>query len=126
MIVTRWMGTVGAAMFAYVPELVHSDAGMERQVELFGGALVLVASTLLLFIVGYVAFAISTAQRRLMTAPAALLLSAGAIAFGGGPVVPLLVEQVGGVLFCAGFLLLMRDRAIRVSAGPDAPKPAAY
>lgn len=111
---------------AYAPELVHSDAGVERQIQLFGGALVLVASALALFVVGYAGFAIWAARRRLVTAPAALLLSAGAVVFGGGPAVPLLVEQVGGMVFCAGFLLLMHGRELGAPAGPDAPGSAAH
>jgi uncharacterized membrane protein YgdD (TMEM256/DUF423 family) len=113
---------VNPILATYRPELVHSDAGMKRQIELFGGALVLVASGLVLFIVGYVVLAISAARQGLMTTPAALLLSAGAVVFGGGPVVPLPVEQVGGVLFCAGFILVMCDRASGSSVAPHAPR----
>ena len=115
---------VNPILAAYAPELVHSDTGMERQIQLFGGALVLVVSGLLLFMVGYVGLAISAARRRLMTTPAALLLSAGAVVFGGGPAVPLLVEQIGGVLFCAGFLLFMCGSAAGASARPDAARSA--
>lgn len=98
---------VNPILAQYAPEFVHSDAGTARQMSLFGPAMMLVYAALVLFVAGYAGFALTLRSNRLAPWPAALLLGIGAVVFGGGPLVPLLVEQTGGVLFALGFVWVM-------------------
>jgi len=103
---------VNPVLAAYAPELVHS--GIEREIALYGSALILAGLCLILFITGYVGLAISMARHGLVALPTAALLALGAVLFGVGPLAhgvdPRLVERIGGSLFAIGFVLLMRGR----------------
>jgi len=103
---------VNPVLAAYAPELVHS--GIEREIALYGSALILAGLCLILFITGYVGLAISMARHGLLALPTAALLALGAVLFGVGPLAhgvdPRLVERIGGSLFAIGFVLLMRGR----------------
>jgi hypothetical protein len=113
-------GFVNPVLAVYAPAMVHP--GLERMIELYGPALSLVGLCLVAFGAGYVGLAIATARDGIVATPVAVLLASGAVVFDVGLVAhgldPLTVERIGGPLFAAGFVLLMRSHSGRGGARP--------
>ena len=98
---------VNPILAVYAADLMHTEAGMRMQTQLYGPALALLVLGPFLFVAGYIGFAFTAVSAGLARWPDALLLGVGAVGFGGGPLTPLPVEQIGGVVFALGFLVMM-------------------
>jgi hypothetical protein len=93
---------VNPLLATYAPETVHSAAAVQQQIQTFGFALLLQPLAILLFITGYGMFSIATIRARLLPNWVGVLLFIGAILFGAATLVPILIEQIGGVFFGLG------------------------
>lgn len=112
---------VNPLLATYAPETVHSAAAVEQQIRTFGLALLLQPLAILLFIIGYGMFSLSAIRARLLPNWVGILLLLGAVLFGAATLVPIVIEQLGGVFFGLGQIGIGYERLRKLHRGETDP-----